>query len=171
MTTRPITGGPAAFVRGWLVSLVANLPILVIMLIPQLTRSRAGSSALLAIGASILIALTIAALVAAPVISTWAAPQGGWQPGSARAEVRSLVGRAGRRVLAIPLLGFVLLYAASQIAGAGIAWMMPYISADPAGGWTINYFAFAVQALTVYLVVCAATAWFGYRVRSEVLAR
>ncbi|NEE21927.1 hypothetical protein G3M58_87640, partial [Streptomyces sp. SID7499] len=53
--------------------LVANLPLLALMLVPQLMRSRAGSEALLMVGMVLLLALVVVAVVFAPEVSAKAA--------------------------------------------------------------------------------------------------
>jgi hypothetical protein len=166
-----------ALARTYIASLVANLPILAVMLIPQLVRSRAGSQAMLALGTTILLGLVVAAVIAAPEISAWAAPDGVWQRGRARALVRGLIRTAGRTYL-LRLAEFFALYVASQGIGELIAWVMPYIWSNPdfgvdpaAGRWVLDYPNFAVQAVTMYLVICLATAWYAVRVRQAVLDR
>lgn len=47
---------------------------------------------------------------------------------------------------------------------------MPYIWHDPTDeGWELNYQNYAVQAIGIYLVICLAAAWFGTRVRQEIM--
>jgi hypothetical protein len=165
----PITAtrsGPV-LARTYGASLVANLPILAIMLTPQLMRSRAGSETV----------LVVAAVVAAPEVSAWAAPSGPWRPGRARALVRDLI-RTDRRTFLLRLAEFGAIYVAGQAVGGIAAWLMPYIWSNPdfgvdpgAGRWVLHYPNFAVQAVSMYLIVCLATAWYAVRLRQAVLTR
>jgi hypothetical protein len=163
--------------RVYAASLGANLPILMLLLTPPLVRSRAGSETMLAIGTTILLGLVIAAVVAAPEVSAWAAPTGPWQFGRARALVSDLI-RTGRRTFLLRLGEFAVLYVAGQAVGGLVAWVMPYIWPNPDFGvnpeadrWVLNYPSFAVQAVSMYLVICLATAWYAVRLRQAILAR
>ena len=67
-----------------------------------------------------------------------------------------------------------MIFIASQLTGGFIAWMMPYIWADPASPedhvvWVLHYPNYATQAVSMYLVICLAAAWFGTRLRQLAL--
>jgi hypothetical protein len=170
-SARPLLRDAGILLRTYGASLVANLPLLALMLIPQLMRSRAGSESLLAVGTILLLALVIAAVVIAPEVSAAVAPQGAWRLGRARAAVRGLV-RSRRRAFFGRLAEFAGLYVLSQVVGGLVAGRLPYISDNPefgvvpgAGRWVVDYPSFTVQAVSMYLVVCLATAWYGVRMR------
>lgn len=55
-----------------------------------------------------------------------------------------------------------------------MTWMMPYIWAEPASTdghviWVLHYPNYATQAVSIYLVICLAAAWFGTRLRQLAL--
>ncbi|MFE3401958.1 hypothetical protein [Streptomyces anulatus] len=154
--------------------LVVNLPLLALMLVPQLMRSRAGSEALLMVGMVLLLALVVVAVVFAPEVSAKAAPAGThWRPGGARARVRALI-RESRRTYLWRLGEFVALYIAAQGVGGLVAWLLPYVADNPAhaadptaSAWTIDYPNYAVQAVAMYGCICFALAWYATRLRAE----
>ena len=169
-------GLPAVLPKVFLASLVVNLPMLALLLIPQLMRSRAGSETLLLIGSTLYCALVAVALTTAPRVSAWAAP---------RADVwtASTAGRTARRVLRTqaqefwPRVGeWLLLFVLAQAAGFCIAWLMPYVWDNPAFGgpgeprWIVHYGNYVVHAVTIYLFSCLSFAWFGARLRQLAVA-
>jgi hypothetical protein len=174
-SARPLLRHPGTLLRTYAASLVANLPLLALMLIPQLMRSRAGSESLLAAGTIVLLALVIAAVVIAPEVGAAVAPRGEWRLGRARAAVRELF-RSRRRAALGRLAEFAGLYLLSQVVGGLVAGHLPHVSDNPefgvasgAGRWVVDYPNFAVQAVSMYLVVCVATAWYGVRMRQLAL--
>ncbi|MFJ9584829.1 hypothetical protein [Streptomyces acidicola] len=181
MTSTPITPtaasralpAPGVLARTYLLALVVYAPILALLLVPQLMRSRAGSEAMLAVGSVLLLALVVAAVVIAPEVSAKAAPQGDlWRFGRARARVRVLI-RTRRRTYFLRLGEFAVLYLVAQGVGGILAWMMPYVwenpahEADPAqSAWILDYPNYAAQAVTIYLVTCFALTWYATRLRT-----
>ncbi|WP_344631226.1 hypothetical protein [Streptomyces glaucosporus] len=169
---------PGVLARTYALTVVAYVPLLALLLVPDLMRSRAGSEAMLAVGMTLLSALVVAALVVAavvvaPEVSAKAAPQGDlWRFGRARARVRTLV-RARRRAYFLRLGEFAVLCLAAQGAGGVLAWAMPYIRENPAHGTDptqdariLDYPNYAAQAVVIYLVTCCAFAWYATRLRA-----
>ncbi|MER7910079.1 MULTISPECIES: hypothetical protein [unclassified Streptomyces] len=162
--------------RVYAAGLVVNLPILALLLTPQI-RSRVGSETTMAISVVVLLGLVVAAVVFAPEVSARVAPAGArWRFGGARAQVRALI-RRDRRAYAWRLGEFVVLYIAAQGLGGVIAWKMPHIWSNPdfgsdpaAGRWEFHYPNFAVQAVAIYLVICLASSWYACRLRQLALA-
>src|SRR5688572_32931709 len=76
--------------KTFVASLVANVPMFALMLVPQLMRSRAGSETLLAIGTVVYLGLITVALITTPRITALAAPNEGWLPSTANATVRRI---------------------------------------------------------------------------------
>lgn len=160
--------------RTYVAALVVNLPILAVLLVPQLMRSRAGSEALLMVGSFLLLALVVAAVVLAPEVSARVAPAGEhWRPSLARSRTRTLR-REDRRTYLWRLGEFVALYVAAQGVGGIFAWMMPYVWDNPAHAtdptrspWIIDYPNYAAQAAAIYLGICFALAWYATRLRAQ----
>ncbi|MFI1806090.1 hypothetical protein ACH415_21080 [Streptomyces californicus] len=161
-------------VRTYAATLVVNLPLLALLLVPQLLRSRAGSEALLTVGSFLLLVLVTSAVVIAPEVSARVAPAGDhWRPGRARSRTRAML-RSDRRASLRSLAEFVGLYIAAQGVGGVFVWMMPYVWANPAheadpaqSAWVIDYPNYATQAAAIYLCVCFAVAWYATRVRAR----
>lgn len=155
----------------YLASFVANLPMLGILLVPQLMRSRAGSETLLFVGATLYCALIVIALFTAPRVSAWAAPSGeNWTTRTAGRKARELRRTRGRdfwQRVGEWLLFFLL----AQAAGFFVAWLMPYVWDNPAFGapgeprWIVGYRNYAFHALAIYLFSCLSFAWLGVRLR------
>ncbi|MFE5957876.1 hypothetical protein ACFYZ6_27935 [Streptomyces rubiginosohelvolus] len=175
--TRPSGGSVSysgALARTFAACLAVNLPLLVLLLIPQLTRSRAGSEALLAVGVLLLLALVVGAVMLAPEVSAKVAPAGAhWLPGAARARVRTLR-RENRRTYLWRLGEFVVLYVAAQGVGGVVALLLPHVADNPAHAidpttsvWTIDYPNYAIQAVAMYACICFALAWYATRLRAE----
>lgn len=180
--THPGAGGAeagpffSALSRVWLATLVVNLPMLALLLVPQLMRSRAGSEELLLIGSTLYCALVAIALTIASRVSGWAAPKAAvWTASSA--------GRTTRGIRRTQVLEFwqrvgewLLLFLLAQAGGFLIAWLLPYVWDNPAFGapgqprWIISYGNYAIQAITIYLLSCLSFAWFGVRLRQLALA-
>ena len=167
----------ATFLRTWLISIVACLPLLVLLLIPQLMRSRAGSEQLLMIGMVALLALLVAAFTAAPVLSAIAAPDPErWAPRSALRATRAVWGsRTGMAWLTLVVA--VLIYAAGQALGYWVGAVVPSVSDNPSFGtdaseprWLIDYPAYALQAVVIYAMTTLAIACYGWRIRTLALA-
>ena len=165
------------FHRTWLVSIVTCLPLLALLLIPELMRSRAGSEQLLMIGTLALLALLVAAFIAAPWMSAVAAPVAErWTPRSAVGQSRA-VWRTRRGSAWLALGVAVLIYAAAQALGYWVGTVVPSVSDNPAFGtvaseprWLIDYPAYVLQALTIYSITTIAIAWYGWRMRTLSLA-
>ena len=62
------------FGKAFLASIVANLPMFALLLVPQLMRSRAGSETLLAIGTVVYLSLITLALLTTPRVTARAVP-------------------------------------------------------------------------------------------------
>ncbi|MFC9028294.1 hypothetical protein [Streptomyces arboris] len=165
---------PRALARTFAACLAVNVPLLALLLIPQLMRSRAGSEALLAVGLLLLFALVVGAVVFAPEVSAKVAPVGPhWLPGRARARVRALR-HESRRTYLWRLGEFVALYIAAQGVGGLIAWLLPHVADNPAhaadptaSAWIIDYPNYAVQAGAMYVCICFALAWYATRLRAD----
>ncbi|UOQ90150.1 hypothetical protein MUN74_04325 [Agromyces endophyticus] len=162
-----------SFLRGWAVTALGCLPLLVLLLIPQLMRSRAGSESLLMIGMLLLFALLIAGVVLAPVLSAIAAPvDGTWQPRTALRSARDVWRRrAGQAWLALGML--VVVYGAGQAVGYLLAEAVPYVHDNPASAtdpsaplWVIDYPAYVLQALVIYAFTTLAITAYGARLRA-----
>jgi len=159
--------------RHWLACLICCLPLLVLLLIPQLMRSRAGSGELLMVGTTLLLALLIAAFILAPEISARFAPaRDGWEPGSALHSTRQLWRRRPGATSAA-LIVAVVIYAAGQLLGYALAELVPYVTENPgrlsdpdAAMWTIRYPAYALQALVLYISTTGAVAVYALRLRT-----
>ncbi|MFE6997676.1 hypothetical protein ACFVAE_17085 [Microbacterium sp. NPDC057659] len=164
--------------RTWLVCLFACIPLLALLLVPQLMRSRAGSEQLLLLGTGLLLVLVTAAFIVAPVLSSVAAP------GSARwarrtsmrtaAEVwRTRTGRA-----AAALIAGIAVYALGQTVGYGVGVIVPYIEDNPAHAtdptqspWILHYPAYALQAVVLYVATTLAVAVYATLLRTADQAR
>jgi hypothetical protein len=161
----------------FLATLVANLPMLALLLVPQLMRGRAGSETLLFIGSALYLALIAVALTISPRASVWTVPRAGvWTARTARQTVHS-IRRSHAREFWLRVAEWLLLFVLAQAIGLFIAWLMPYIRDNPQFGaageprWIINYGNYAVQAVTIYLFSCLSFAWFGARLRQLALPR
>lgn len=160
-----------ALCRTFGLSLAAYLPLLALLLIPQLMRSRAGSESLLMVGTFIFIGFVAGVIVSAPRLSARAAPEGSWRARTVRHTLRKV--RHDRRFAYWLRLGeFFAIFVAGQIIGLLIAAVFPYVSDNPAHvtdpnahPWIIHYKEYAVQAVAIYLVICFAAAWYGTRLR------
>ncbi|MDQ0987773.1 hypothetical protein [Streptomyces sp. V2I9] len=164
----------SALARTYGACLAVNLPLLVLTLIPQLMRSRAGSESLLMVGMALLLTLVVGAVVLAPEVSARVAPGGShWRPGGARGRVRVLI-RESRRTYLWRLGEFVALYIAAQGVGGLVAWLLPHVADNPAhatdptaSAWIIDYPNYAIQAVVMYACICFALAWYATRLRAE----
>jgi hypothetical protein len=161
----------SALGRTYAAMLVVAAPLLALLLTPGLMRSRVawfeGSSWLGIIGFEVLSLLTVLGSVAVSAAVAGAAAQ--WRPRTAWASSRDLRRRRpGRwwRLLGEAFGWFL----ASQLVGGYLAWLVPYIWRDSTGGWVLDYPNYAMQAIGMYLVICFAAAWFGTRIRHDVLA-
>jgi hypothetical protein len=161
-----------ALFRTCAAALLACLPILALLLVPSLMRSRAGSETLLAIGSTLFVILVVAAILAAPVLSAVAAPLGHhWKRGTVRATVRELR-RTRPRAFWWTIGEFFAILLVSQLAGLAVALVAPYVASNPAHAtdpaapaWIIDYPNYALQACVIYVVICFAVAWYGTRLR------
>ena len=180
--TPPVDASPdddllAVLPKVFLSSLVANLPMLALLLVPQLLRSRAGSETLLFVGSSLYFALIVMALMTAPRVSALAAPTTErWSTRTAGRTARELW-RTQPRASWRRVGEWFLLFLLAQAAGFLVAWLMPYVSDNPDFGapgearWIIHYRNYAVQAVAIYLPSCLSFAWFGARLRQLCVAR
>lgn len=163
--------GLVAVLPSVLISSLANLPMLALLLVPQLLRSRAGSETLLFVGSTLYCALIVIALATAPIVSARAAPRGErWTTRTAfgtTREIRQTHGRAFWQRVGEWFLFFVL----AQAAGFFVAWLIPYVWDNPTFGapgqprWIFSYRNYAAHALTIYVFSCMSFAWFGARIR------
>ncbi|MFE6736757.1 hypothetical protein [Microbacterium sp. NPDC057650] len=159
--------------RTWLVCLFVLLPLLALLLVPQLMRSRAGSEQLLFLGTGLLLALLIVAFVFAPVLSSVAAPESGrWDRRTGMrtgGEVwRKRTGRA-----AAALVAGIAVYAFGQAVGYGVGVIVPYIEDNPAhvtdptqSPWILHYPAYALQAVVLYAATTLAVALYAALLRA-----
>ncbi|REJ04310.1 hypothetical protein DY023_15530 [Microbacterium bovistercoris] len=159
--------------RTWIVCLFALLPLLALLLVPQLMRSRAGSEQLLFLGTGLLLVLLTVAFVAAPVPSSVAAPEAGvWDRRTsmrtAAAVWRKRPGRASGALLA-----GIAVYALGQTVGYGVGVIVPYIEDNPAhlsdptqSPWILHYPAYALQAVVLYLITAFAVAVYAALLRA-----
>jgi hypothetical protein len=118
----------------FLATLVANLPMLALLLVPQLMRGRAGSETLLFIGSALYLALIAVALTISPRVSVWTVPRAGvWTARTARQTVHS-IRRSHAREFWLRVAEWLLLFVLAQAIGLFIAWLMPYIRDNPQFG-------------------------------------
>jgi|SRR5687768_15655472 len=166
---------PAVLLRTFLASTIANVPMLCLLLVPQLLRSRAGSETLLMLGTTLYLGLIVVALVTTPRLTARVAPHGeSWSPSTAGASVHAI--RRGRPLAFWRRLGeWCLLFVAGQAAGFVVAELFPYIEQNPRFGdpaqprWLLHHGHYALQAVTVYLLSCLSFAWWGTRLRALTL--
>lgn len=159
-----------ALLRCYAAALLVGAPLAALLLTPGLMRSRVALvPGITSFGITAFLMLSFLLIAVAPRLSARVAPGAGWRPGLVRK-----VGPALRRELPRQWWGrageAVLILLASQLTGGFIAWMMPYIWADPASSedhvtWVLHYPNYATQAVSMYLVICLAAAWFGTRLR------
>ncbi|TQM18506.1 hypothetical protein [Microbacterium kyungheense] len=115
--------------RTWAAVVLGCLPLLALLLVPQLMRSRAGSETAADASAVLALFLVLAAAVAlAPVMSALAAPvEGVWQPRtalrSARRVWRTRPGSPGSRSAC-----FALVYVTGQVVGYALGEAVPYVA-------------------------------------------
>ena len=159
-----------------LASLVVNLPMLVLLLVPQLMRSRAGSETLLLIGSTLYCALVAFALMIAPRVNAWVAPWADvWTASTAGRTARGIL-RTQAQELWRRVGEWLLFFLLAQAAGFCVAWLLPYVEDNPAFGgpgeprWVIHYLNYVVHVVTIYLVSCLSFAWFGARLRQLAVA-
>ena len=162
--------------KGLLTSLLANIPMLALLLQPQLMRSRAGSEALLFAGTTLYFGLIAVALMTAAPVSAWAAPVTDvWTPGTASRMTR-LLWRTEPRAFWQRVGEWFLFFVLAQAAGFYVGWLWPYVQDNPdfvATGearWLIRYDNYALHVVTIYLFSCLSFAWFGMRLRELALA-
>ena len=163
---------PAVLLRVFLASTIANVPMLCLLLVPHLMRSRAGSETLLMLGTTLYLGFIALSLVTTPQLTAWVAPHGeSWSPSTARAAVHAI--RRGRPLAFWQRLGeWCILFVAGQTAGFVVAELFPYIEENPRFGvpdqprWLLHYGNYALQAVTVYLFSCLSFAWWGTRLRA-----
>ena len=162
---------PPMLPRVLLASLVANLPMLGLLLQPQLMRSRAGSEALLLVGATLYFGLIVLAVATAPRVSAWAAPAAGrWAPATAGRTAQE-IRRTRPRDFWQRLGEWLLLFVFAQAVGLAVAWLLPYVSDNPDFGipghppWIVHRRNYAVQAVALYVLSCLSFAWLGARLR------
>lgn len=171
--TGPLTFA-GALLRCYLATLVVGAPLAALLLTPGLMRSRVAlAPGITSFGIAGFLVLSFLLVAVAPRLSARVAPGAGWRPGLVRK-----VGLALRRELPRQWWSrageALLIFIASQLTGGFIAWMMPYIWADPASPedhviWVLHYPNYATQAVSMYLVICLAAAWFGTRLRQLAL--
>jgi hypothetical protein len=174
LTTQPpvrTQSQPAVLLRVFLASTIANVPMLCLLLVPQLMRSRAGSETLLMLGTTLYLALIVASLVTTPRLTAWVAPRGeAWSPSTASVAVHAI--RRSRPLAFWQRLGeWCILFVVGQAAGFAVAELFPYIEGNPRFGvtdqprWLLHYGNYVLQAVTVYLFSCLSFAWLGTRLR------
>lgn len=168
----PALSHDAVLPRVFLASSLANIPMLCLLLVPQLMRSRAGSETLLMVGATAYLVLIAAALLTTPWVTAWAAPKGeSWSPATAGATVRA-IWRSRPRAFWQRAGEWCILFAAGQVVGLVVASLCPYVEDNPRFGalgeprWIIHYGCYALQAVAIYVFSCLSFAWLGTRLRA-----
>ena len=158
--------------RTYAAVLVLGAPLQALLLTPGLMRSRAawfqGSSWIGIIGFEV---LSLVYVLTSVIVSAAVARSDGWTPSTAWAASRRLRRERPRRWwrMAAEAFGW---FCASQLVGGYLAWLMPYIWRDASGeGWVLSSPNSATQAVGIYIVICFAAAWFGTRIRHEVVDR
>ncbi|HZU92542.1 MAG TPA: hypothetical protein VFF85_02890 [Microbacterium sp.] len=165
--------GSRIFLRTWLGCLIWCLPLLALLLIPQLMRSRAGNEQMLFVGVGLLLALVIGCFAPAPMMSAWlTGVPGSWDIRSAWAATRE-VWRQCTAQASFALVAAIAIYAAGQALGYGLAEVVPYVHDNPAhvtdptaSPWIIDYPAYALQALVIYAATTLAVAVYAWRIRT-----
>jgi hypothetical protein len=163
--------------RIWAAVMLGCLPLLALLLVPQLMRSRAGNESLLMVGVVALLVVLVAAVILAPVMSAFAAPvDGAWQPRTALGATRR-VWRSRRAQAWLALGLFAMIYVAGQIAGYALGSAVPYVHDNPAfpgdpaaSPWIIDYPAYALQAAVIHLFTTFGLAAYAARLRSLAVA-
>lgn len=154
--------------RTWGAMCLAGLPVLIVLLIPALQRSRAGSGALLAVGVTVLLTLVVLLVVVAPLISAIVAPGPSWRPsGALRSTGR--VWREHRRSAVVALALFVVGYVLAQVVGYGVGVLVPPFTGEGAA-LRFDYGAFALQGVATYAVVTASASVYADRIRRRAIA-
>jgi hypothetical protein len=128
-------------------AVVATLPVLVILLIPQLVRGDAGAPALTSVAGTILNAAFIAAVILIPTVNGWLDPE---VPDWTSTTAMATTGRVWRTRIWLALLAVLALlgiFAAGQTAAYFLSQASPAIVAG-----TLDYSRFVAQELVVYLV-------------------
>lgn len=145
---------------------VVDLPLLALLLTPQLMRSRVeawpGASTA---GIAVFVLLPFVVLWLAPAVAATVRPAPGWTPRTAQRAVGRLVRRRPRTWAR--LLGeYLLLLVASQLLGGLVAALLPHFRRDPAtpDAWLFSYPPYALQAVLMWSVLCVAHAWYAARV-------
>ncbi|MDQ0642201.1 hypothetical protein [Microbacterium murale] len=162
-----------SFLRIWIGCVLGCLPILALLLVPQLMRSRAGDEQLLLIGTALLAVLLIGAFVCAPIMAAWFSPvRGGREPRAAWRCARG-VWQQRRGGAMIALAAGATIYVAGQVIGYIVGALVPYVSDNPAhltdqsqSPWIIHYPAYALQAGVLYVMTTLAVAVYSWRLRS-----
>ncbi|KAA9152080.1 hypothetical protein F6B41_00955 [Microbacterium lushaniae] len=167
-----LPGRPAVLAPA-LAILVFALPVLAIMLVPDLMRSRAGLGTTgILIGLPIYAMLVLAAVVLAPWVSTLAgAERPDWTPSSVRRSIRRL--RRAHPAAFWMRIGILLaMCILSQAAGLVFAELVPYAVAqsDAGGGasWRIAYGPYAAQAIIIFAIFVAGLVTFALGLRRDV---
>lgn len=168
--------GFRVLLRNWLACLICCLPLLALLLTPQLMRSRAGSEQLLFLGIGLLLALLVGCFMLAPLMSAWLTTvPGRWEIGSSWTATRE-VWRRSTAHAASALGAAVAIYTAGQAIGYGLAELVPYVRDNPShtvdassSPWIIDYPAYALQALVVYTLTTLAIAVYAWRIRALTL--
>lgn len=152
--------------RAWAGLALIGLPLLVLLLIPQLMRSRGSTEQLMMIGVGLQMVLLAGLIIAAPVGAalTAAAPPA-WLPRTALWAARD-TWSGNRRTGWMALGVFAVVYTAGQVVAYGFAAVVPYAETnEPLPGWTIHYGPYAVQALIIYGWTTLAAALYAVRLR------
>jgi hypothetical protein len=167
----------AVLPRVFLASLAANLPMLALLLVPQLMRSRVGSEALLLVGSTLYCVLIVIALATAPRVSAWGAPRAELWTTPTAAHTARAIRQTQARDYWQRVGEWLLFFLVAQGAGLFVGWLVPYIWDNPEFGapgqprWIFRYRNYALHALTIYLFSCLSFAWFGARLRQMSAAR
>jgi hypothetical protein len=164
----------AALLRCYLAVLLVGAPLAALLLTPGLMRSRVALlPGITSIGIAAFLGLSLLLVALAPLLSARVAPAAGWRVGLVRRVVPALRREMPRQWWS-RVGEALLIFIASQLIGGLIAWMMPYIWSDPTSTtdnviWVLHYPNYATQAVSIYLVICLAAAWYATRLRQLAL--
>jgi len=163
----------AAFVLTTIAASFFALPMLALMLVPELMSSREGSESFLAIGTTLYLALVVLLVVFTPAISGIVAPTPlGWTWKRALGTANTLR-KTMPRAFWLRVAEFIGVFVLAQVVGMLYAEANPYLymvreyaQEGESIYWEINYPNYYRQALLVYGITCVGAGWYGTRLRA-----